>query len=389
MDTKKVFRMISDKLMKDFVLSAEVNHNGNKGSYRESALKDFLVKGRLPERYGIGSGEIVGPIQNVSKQSDLIIYDKINGFSLIYSEQIQVYPIECVVGIIEVKSSLNKAEFIKALDNIKSVKSLVPKEMITKEIGGGMKMSYKRPSPFSAVFAYQLDGNSLESLEKNLRDWEKDVPKELWPNVIAILNEGMIFHYTEGLREVYSNEDLLKAYSPGYVQYTNDTLFKFYTSIIDLCAATNLGPVQLHRYLDPAEQVGPFVVSNHNRLTRSGEDAIYKLTENFIKKIVDTCRLGSGMTHGELLYKRLGATPEGMLPEDLAYKVYFYNPDNLKGIHEVDNPVTIIDGKYYAMQGITEPCHYIVVDNITYYIPQVYITEKDVEKIPGKKLEDL
>lgn len=389
MDTKKVFRGISNKIMSDFIISAEINHNGNKGTYRENALKNFLSQGRLPGRYGIGSGEIVGPIQNVSKQSDLIIYDQLNGFSLVYDEGIQVYPIECVAGVIEVKSTLNKTEFIKALENIKSVKSLVPDETATKHLAAGWKMAYKRPSPFGAIFAYKLGENSLDSLVNNLTEWEKDVPKQLWPNVIAVLNEGIIFHYADGLRAVYSNEDLLKADFPSSISFKNDTLFKFYTAVTDLCASTNLGPIELGRYFDSAEQIGSFVVSNHDRITRPQEDCVYKLTENFITKIVTVCNENPPFTHAEVLKKRFGAIPQGFSSEDLGYEVYLYNPDNLKGMHEVDNPINIVDGKYFAASGIIEPCHYIIVDEKTYYIPWIYVTEADVEKIPGKKIEDL
>ena len=78
MDIKKVFRGISQKLQSDFEISSEINHQGNKGTYRESALRDFLLSGRLPKRFGIGTGEIIGPTRKVSKQSDLVIFDQLD-----------------------------------------------------------------------------------------------------------------------------------------------------------------------------------------------------------------------------------------------------------------------------------------------------------------------
>lgn len=389
MDTKIVFREISSQMISEFKKSGQVNHQGAKGAYRENALEDFLLDRRLPERYGIGSGEVVGPIQNVSKQCDLIIYDKLNGFSLLYQKNTQVYPIECVAGIIEVKSSLSKTEFLTALENIKSVKSLVPNEITTTKVNEFISTNYKRPLPFGAVFAYRLDGNSLESLEKNLSEWEKDVPKEFWPNVIAVLDEGLIFHYSDGLRNVYSNSDLQKAICAGHISYKSDTLFKFYATLIDLCASTHLGPVELSRYFDYAERVGPYVVSNHEGITKSTDNGVYKLNERFITKIINACASNPPLTHGEFLQKRFGIIPEGMTPEDISSKVYFYNPDNLKGMHEIENPVAMVDGKAIATTKMIDPCHYILVNNQTYYIPQVYITENDLELMPDKKLEDL
>jgi len=42
MDVKKVFRGISQKLQTDFEISAEINHQGNKGTYREVPYVNFL-----------------------------------------------------------------------------------------------------------------------------------------------------------------------------------------------------------------------------------------------------------------------------------------------------------------------------------------------------------
>lgn len=389
MDTRRVFRRISNKMLEDFEISAEINHQGSKGSYRENSLKKFLSQGRLPARYSIGEGEIVGPIQNVSRQSDLIIYDKLNGFSLIYDEATQVYPIECVAGVIEVKSTLNKPEFLKALENIRSVKLLAPDETTDRAIAGGLRMAYKRPAPFGAVFGYRLGDNSLDSLVDNLRDWEKDVPKEHWPNVIAVLDEGLIYHYAEGLKVVYGNEALANAQLASCIHFRKDTLFKFYSAVIDLCANTNLGPVELSRYFDPAEQLGQFVVSNHDRITKQGEKAVYRLNERFIKIIVDACKQSGPMTHKELMIRRIGQVPEGMEPSQLEFEVYLYNPENLKGIHEVENAVKMIDGRAIAAEGVMEPCHYIIVDNETYYIPWFYVKDDDLEKIPGRTVDDL
>lgn len=39
----------------------------------------------MRKRFGIGSGEIVGYASNTSKQSDVIIYDRLDGIALIYA----------------------------------------------------------------------------------------------------------------------------------------------------------------------------------------------------------------------------------------------------------------------------------------------------------------
>jgi len=110
----------------DFEVSAQVKHSGSKGAIRENALKNFLAEGRLPRKYGIGTGEVVGRVRDTSGQCDIIIFDQLNGVALLHEENVQIFPIDCVYGIIEVKSSLSKAKLFDALNKIKTLKTMVP-----------------------------------------------------------------------------------------------------------------------------------------------------------------------------------------------------------------------------------------------------------------------
>ena len=361
---------------------------GSKGSYRENTLKQFLSDGRLPSRYGIGTGEIVGLAHNVSRQSDLIIYDHLNGISLVYDENTQVYPIECVAGTIEVKSTLSKTELIKSLENIKSVKKLAPRETASKSVLG-FHVAYPRPYPFGAVFGYRLSGNSLSSLTENLIEWESNTPKEYWPNVIAVLDEGLIQHYKAGLRTAYLNDDIREAKRPSSIYYREDTLFMFYSIVIDLCASTDLGPVVLSRYFNQAEQLGEYVVSNHDRIVKDNCDHVFKLSQNFISQVVDYCRKEGSLTQKQLLMQRFGQIPEGIVDSDFNVNVFLYNPNRLKGAHEVENAFTMRDGIAIAAEGIMEPCLHIIVNGDAYFIPWFYISDDDLEEVPGRTKRDL
>lgn len=176
MDLKNIFRGISGQLQSSFNGAANFKHNGVKGTFREKALSEFLSSGRLPGRFGIGSGEIVGPTHETSRQSDLIIYDKLDGIPLLYSDELQIFPIESIYGLIEVKSGLSKEDFIDALNNIKSMKQIVPDDIVSISPYPFMQHTQPRSIPFGIIFAYKLAGNSLSSLTKNLIEWEKEVP---------------------------------------------------------------------------------------------------------------------------------------------------------------------------------------------------------------------
>jgi hypothetical protein len=117
---------------------------------RENTVRKFLSE-RLPKKYGLGAGEIVGRIRESSRQSDVIVFDRQHGVTLLFDESVQVFPVDCVYGIIEVKSSLSKSEFLDALEKIKALKSLAPGGNVAQPIGGGMTMFHARPRQFTRL----------------------------------------------------------------------------------------------------------------------------------------------------------------------------------------------------------------------------------------------
>ncbi len=389
MDVKKVFRGISSKLQADFALSSEINHQGSKGIYRENTLRNFLLSGRLPKRFGIGTGEIIGHTKNVSKQIDLIIYDQLDGISFMYSEDVQVYPIESVCGIIEVKSKLSKTELIKSLRNIKSVKSLCPRESDTTN-NSFVRTDYLQPRPFRIVFAYSLSDNSLESLLKNLKEWESENEDKFWPDLVVILNEGIIFHLGQEMQKyIFSSQEMANAISPLYLSYRKDTLFYFYSKLIDLCGRTSLCPVNLERYFDPAEQIGNYVVRNHYPIIQSNEDILYRLSLEFIDKVVQYSKKQGKIKCRDLFIKQMGNIPPGMDEDYLDDEIYHYDPEGLPGIHEIGDPFHISNGRAVATQRMLQPSDFIEVDGERYYFPLCYREEDCIEPISGSSRQDL
>lgn len=81
MDAKALFQAVSRRMHADFEVSGQIRHSGSKGAVRENALRKFLENGRLPEKYAVGSGEVVERVRDTSRQCDLIIYDRMKGIS--------------------------------------------------------------------------------------------------------------------------------------------------------------------------------------------------------------------------------------------------------------------------------------------------------------------
>jgi hypothetical protein len=396
MDIKNLFRGISKKLAIDFESYSEITHNGSKGTARENCLKEFLIKGnRLPKRYSVGSGEIIGPQGLSSRQSDLIIYDGLQGIPLIFDEITQVYPIDCIYGIIEVKSALSKEKLLEGLEVIKSVKELTPIDSIVRK-GPGAITSYRRPFPFGIVFAYSLAGNSLDSLTNNLKEWEKENDPKYWPNLIIILNEGIIYHTDNMFHNHFVNEEINYDSIPIWLAHGKDSLFQFYSILLDLCYNTHLAPVRMTAYFELPEKIGPYFVKNHDRFVNFKKDGkvdttkVYKLTEQFIHRIVTWCCENGKISNRELLLKLFGEIPHGLDDSMLNQKVYFYNPDNLPGMREVDNPFIVDEtGRPRVTQRMAIPYSDVIVNGEVYVYPHAYFKEGDQEVIKGKTYEDI
>jgi hypothetical protein len=382
MNAKDLFKAISKRMSADFEASAQVLHNGSKGTVRENILREFLGQ-RLPKKFGLGSGEVVGRIKETSNQCDLIIYDAIDGLALISDISSQVYPVDCLYGIIEVKSKLSKAELTDCLDKIAKFKSMASGGAISSPAGGGMLWSYPRPRPFGAVFAFDLAGNSLDSLVENLKEWQKDRPPSEWPNYICILGRGIIEYCARGsFDKALHSEKIVDGCWPSSLSFKEDSLFRFYCAIHDLCINMKLGPVELMQYFEPATRIGRFIVEGKVDLRRSSDGATIRLSEPALQKVVTRCASAPTITYGEALIKQLGAIPQGMKPSTLEMKVRLYNPDNLPGLAELGADPFVIDeaGPRTRVPSIISTYN-IVVDGEHYMISMQGFTDEDFEVI--------
>lgn len=388
MDVKLIFREVAKKLMSDFNISAQIHHQGLTGTFREAALKDFLSSGRLPGKYGIGSGEIVGPTSEISRQCDLIIYDTLNCPVLIFGDSVQVFPSEGVYGIIEVKSRLSKKKLLEGLENIAAFKKIVP-EGIKFQQNEVMGMTYKKERPFGIIFAYSLDNNSLYSLISNLREYEKKVDSDLWPNMVVVLDEGIIWHTDEQINPIIRSEEFTDFSMIG-LHFKQDSLFEFYLKLLDLLSTIKLGNFNFSRYKELPKKVGNHFVTGHDRFITSEGATVSSLNERIIDRVYEYCQAKGKISYRDVLILELGEIPDGLTKDKLDYQLYYYDPEHLPGIHEVEHPFKLDkNGNMYTTERMRCPNVIITIDGETYEFPYVYILPEDFSIIPGKRVDDL
>ena len=141
MKLEQIFKGIKDKMLIDFnEISSQVTHRGSKGSIRErEVIKEYLKK-YLPGNIGIANGECISTDGTVLPECDIILYEKNTTPYLVHKEGYQVFPIECVYGVIEIKSKLNKTQLKDSIDKIIKIKSM-PKTAYDAQEGPLKKVS--------------------------------------------------------------------------------------------------------------------------------------------------------------------------------------------------------------------------------------------------------
>lgn len=84
-----------------------ISHKPTKGQLRELLVNRILDR-YLTSQFSVGSGIVVNQRGEQSNQTDVVIFDNRVLPPLISEKSLGVYPRECVVSTIEVKSNLNK-----------------------------------------------------------------------------------------------------------------------------------------------------------------------------------------------------------------------------------------------------------------------------------------
>lgn len=113
------------RLVHEFDEAAVAGHPGLVGAARETPARLQLER-VLPGNIGVGSGIVIDSFGGVSKQQDIVIFERhlCPVFSINDTPEATFYPVEGVLAVGEVKSSLDKSRLEDAYTKIQSVKSL-------------------------------------------------------------------------------------------------------------------------------------------------------------------------------------------------------------------------------------------------------------------------
>ncbi len=368
MDIRKIFEAVSDQLLASFKKSSVVNHPGGKGEIREAAFRDFL-KDYLPQRYAVGSGEVISSDNRVSPELDIVIYDPLYCPTLVKSKSHSVYPEESVYGAVSVKSHLNSGELKDAYENISRFKNIISRENFVYQPHSGMSVGFAYPLPVTCIVAFAAN-RSLEAIAEQVIALDKELPDlTLRPDFVAVIGQGIVGP-REPLRAEFNQFKLPDDLDSlvGLRKTGRHTLLRLYMQILRELNALTLRPLELQKYDEMPRLIGDHRVGRHNRFVRVSLDGtetkrVIRFNEAAIREIVSKSKLVSLKQH---YLNYIGHIPHGIEVDNTDAVIYEYNPKDLppmnfsslklneSGIPVLSSPAfqpifLTIDGNQYAV----------------------------------------
>lgn len=138
-------------------MSIKIQHNLEDGKYREYLVKKILSN-IVPSKYEITNGFVVDSDNNKSDEMDIIIYDK-SYVPPFFNETYTVVPIESVIAVIQVKTTLTWKELKSSIDNLNSIDKLNSKVggKIISAKGADIINEERYVAPYKIIVSYKSD----------------------------------------------------------------------------------------------------------------------------------------------------------------------------------------------------------------------------------------
>lgn len=200
------FRYDFSKNSKELFVDAtgRLIHPAEFGTYREKICID-LLRNVVPMRLDFGSGFVIDSTGAISSQCDIVIFDSRNTPLIENSEKQRFFPVESVVGIGEVKSTLSKNEMSQALRKMEDVKLMRGKIEDTCSIIFDATSNMKRrfipqENPRDQIFTFLICNSlsfNVDNLVNEFEDIYSEIPVSHRHNMILSLTDGT-FMYHDG-----------------------------------------------------------------------------------------------------------------------------------------------------------------------------------------------
>lgn len=372
-------------LIADYERSRDIKHPRDLGNVREQILRRFLSSsGYLPGRYAVSttSVRVASPTGHISNEIDIAFYSAADSVTLMKREDVyEVYPIENIYGVIQVKSNLTKKELASAFANISSFKKL-EKYNHPRTVAALANPSHSAKG-FGIIFAFDSTMKWID-IVKTIESLSAKYPSTEWPNAIVILTRGS-FSFGTKERGGYQNEfiesiDHLQMH--GHPDREGRCLYDFHVMLLNLLKLTAAGPAKLYDYYELplvsgvqsySFKLGAFAevgsCETHGQFTR-------KISPEKLAEIVKWCRTQSPINPVAAINKAYGRDDAAISNIDQYAGVWLYNPEGLP----LDKILIMPEG-IKQFRGLAFDA--ILTDGREIYVPYYYsIKEQLVDLCP-------
>lgn len=332
---EREFLYLQTQMIVDYNKSKDIKHPRDIGNAREEILRKFLLSsGYLPRRYGVSqnSARVASTTGHISNEIDILLFDPLDSISLMKRETVyEVFPVESVYGVIQVKSRLNKKEIKEGLENLASFKRLDKNHETPTGLVSFNEQKANRG--FGILFAYDSDLEWLDII-REIEFFANQHPNRVWCNGVFILNKGFFLH--DGKIENSDIEAIQKLQMYGFPDRHNQCLYQFYNVLLSLLRNTNTHSADVGSYfqlpLIADEYSYRFCIGYFAEFATCEKHGDYqrKIAPNNLAKIIDWCRTTEPINWiraTDIAYGMPGDNTEAYSrqPGD----VRIYNPENL------------------------------------------------------------
>ncbi|MER7515923.1 DUF6602 domain-containing protein [Streptomyces sp. NPDC126499] len=186
-----VLHSVAKRMRADFEQSKEFQHRAETGSSRELLAQKVLAS-RVPGHTEVlQSCEIITASGETSPQCDIVIVDRSTP-PLTDLQGYRILPNECVYGVVEVKTTLNRAELRDACQKIQKVKALSKTAYYPTPGYQRTRTTYGKTYPYTPTVGmiFAFDSIDLITLGNHFAEWCANVEPEERPDSIWILGKG-------------------------------------------------------------------------------------------------------------------------------------------------------------------------------------------------------
>lgn len=210
-------------------IRSRFTHAGIKGESFENSIRE-LLEIYLPKRLSVGTGQIIDSDSNITKQIDIVITTEYHP-GIPDSHSPNLFFIEGVAAVGEVKTRLTNTELDSAIKNCNSFKNLNSKPVQSIYMGSE---SADTPSPYF-IFAMESD-LSIGTVAKKMAQLEPAgaLESKVGPDLVFLKGKGIIID-PRGLKNIYVENDKGEKLTEWTIlPLEESSLFDFVTLLISV-----------------------------------------------------------------------------------------------------------------------------------------------------------